>query len=212
MMPKRLSSLLFAMLLCSLLPGCISLINEPEPIVVYSLRAKTPDAPAGQAPVAWSLTVIRPYSAGILDSNRIAVRPEAQILQVYQGAHWSDPLPDLVQSVLVERFEDSGLIASVSRQNSGVPAEVALLIDIRQFESVYAPGAKLPDAVIRLHAKVLEYPSNRVIAVRTFDARVRPASKEIPDVVQAFEQGLDAITRDVLSWTLANGRSKTKSR
>lgn len=211
MTPKRLLPALLATLLGGLLSGCISLISEPEPIVVYSMRANTPEPPASQPQVPWSLTVIRPYSAGILDSNRIAVRPEAQVLQVYKGAHWSDPLPDLVQSALVERFEDSGLIASVSRQNSGVPAEVALLVDIRQFEAVYGAGAKVPDAVIRLHAKVLEYPSNRVIAVRTFDASVRPASKEIPDVVRALEQGLDTLTGDIMAWTLRNGKGKSKN-
>lgn len=209
---KRLPSLLLATALGVLLSGCISLISEPEPIVVYSLRTDAPETPAGQPQVPWSLTVIRPYSAGILDSNRIAVRPEAQVLQVYKGAHWSDPLPDLVQSVLVERFEDSGLIASVSRQNSGVPAEVALLVDIRQFEAVYGPGSKVPDAVIRLHAKVLEYPSNRVIASRTFDASVRPAGKEIPEVVRAFEQGLDTLSMDIMAWTLRNGKGKPKNR
>lgn len=212
MTPARLPSLLFAAALGLSLSGCISLISEPEPIVVYSLRADAPETPASQPEVPWSLTVIRPYSAGILDSNRIAVRPASQVLQVYKGAHWSDPLPDLVQSALVERFEDSGLIASVSRQNSGVPAEVALLVDIRQFEAVYGSDAKVPDAVIRLHAKVLEYPSNRVIASRTFDASVRPASKEIPDVVQAFEQGLDTLTKDIMAWTLRNGKGRPKNR
>ncbi len=116
--------------------------------------------------VPWSLTVIRPSSTAFLDSNRIAVRPEPNVLQVYKGANWSDSLPDLVQAGVVQAFENSGKIKSVSRQNSGVPAEVALLLDIRQFESIYADGVKIPSAVIQIHAKVLEYPSNRVIAAK----------------------------------------------
>lgn len=212
MNPKCLLKVLLALALCTSLAGCISLISEPDPITVYSLRAKPPGDAAALPKVPWSLTIIRPNSTNILDSNRIAVRPEANILQVYQGANWSDPLPDLIQSAIVEGFEDSGSIKSVSRQNSGVPAEVALLIDIRQFEAVYEPGSKIPSAVIQLHAKVLEYPSNRVIAVKTFHAKVPAASKEIPEVVQAFEQGLGSLTMDIMSWTLANGRSKAKSK
>lgn len=212
MTPKRLLTPLLAMTLCAALAGCISLISEPDPITVYSLRSKALADSVSLPKVPWSLTVIRPNSTSILDSNRIAVRPEANILKVYQGANWSDSLPDLMQSVIVESFEDSGAIASVSRQNSGVPAEVALLIDIRQFEAVYGSGAKIPDAVIQLHAKVLEYPSNRVIAVKTFNARVPAASKEIPDVVLSFDQGLASVTVDIMSWTLANGRSKAKNK
>ena len=212
MMSKRLLNSLLAMMLCTSLAGCISLISEPDPITVYSLRVKPLSDSVTMPKVPWSLTVIRPNTTSILDSNRIAVRPEANVLQVYKGANWSDPLPDLLQSVIVEAFEDSGAITTVSRQNSGVPAEVALLIDIRQFEAVYEAGAKTPVVVLQLHAKVLEYPSNRVIAVRNFNARIPAASKEIPDVVQAFDLGMNTLTVDIMSWTFANGRSKAKAR
>ncbi|WP_297801120.1 ABC-type transport auxiliary lipoprotein family protein [Arenimonas sp. GDDSR-1] len=201
----------FMLALAMVLPlaGCISLIKEPDPIAVYALRPQAVDA-ASLPEVNWSLTVIRPNSVAFLDSNRIAVRPEPNVLQVYKGANWSESLPDLVQANLVQALENSGRIKSVSRQNSGVPAEVAMLVDIRQFESVYAPGARIPDAVIQMHVKVLEYPSNRVIAAQTFNAAIPAASKDIPDVVLAFERGLNTVNADIIAFTLANGRSKAK--
>ena len=204
-------SLRFLLALAAALPlaGCISLIKEPDPIAVYALRPGSLDA-AGLPAVGWSLTVTRPNSIAFLDSNRIAVRPEPNVLQVYKGANWSESLPDLVQANLVQALENSGRIKSVSRQNSGVPAEVAMLVDIRQFESVYAPGAKIPDAIIQMHVKVLEYPSNRVIAAQTFSAAVPSASKDIPDVVLAFERGLNTVNAEIIAFTLANGRSKAK--
>jgi ABC-type uncharacterized transport system auxiliary subunit len=39
---------------------------------------------------------------------------------------------------------------------------------------------------------------------------VPSTSKEIPDVVLAFESGLNTAIADIAGWTLANGRSKTK--
>jgi ABC-type uncharacterized transport system auxiliary subunit len=75
---------------------------------------------------------------------------------------------------------------------------------------VYAADAKIPDAVIQMHVKVLEYPSNRVIAAQTFSVTVPSASKNIPDVVQAFESGLNTVNADIIAFTLANGRSKSK--
>jgi cholesterol transport system auxiliary component len=208
-MNKHPLRLLLALVIALPLAGCISLIKEPDPIAVYALRPKLPDNTTLPA-VNWSLTVIRPNAVAFLDSIRIAVRPEPNVLQVYKGANWSESLPDLVQANLVQALENSGRIKSVSRQNSGVPAEVAMLVDIRQFESVYAPGAKIPDVVIQMHVKVLEYPSNRVIAAQTFSVIVPSASKDIPDVVQAFESGLNSVSADIIAFTLSNGRSKSK--
>ena len=208
-MSKHPLRFLLALLMALPLAGCISLIKEPDPIAVYALSPQLPDN-ATLPTVNWSLTVIRPNAVAFLDSNRIAVRPEPNVLQVYKGANWSESLPDLVQANLVQALENSGRIKSVSRQNSGVPAEVAMLVDIRQFESVYAADAKIPDAVIQMHVKVLEYPSNRVIAAQTFSVIVPSASKDIPDVVQAFESGLNTVNADIIAFTLANGRSKSK--
>ncbi len=201
--------LLVAIFLMSLLSACISLIDEPPAITTYALQADA--EPLNSWPsVPWSLTIVRPNSNNFLDNNRISVRPEPNILQVYQGANWLDSLPDLVQTNLVESFENSNKIKSVSRQNSGVPAEVALQLDIRKFESTYVTGQKIPTVQIQIHAKILEYPSNRVIASKTFNSETKPSSKEIPDVVIAFEQGLKTMNQEIVGWTLSNGRAKSK--
>ncbi len=210
MMTNKRLLMLVSVLLMASLSACISLIKEPSPITVYSLRnIENSEENTWQA-VPWSLTIARPISNTFLDANRIVVRPEANILKVYQGANWSDSMPDLVQEKLLEKFENSGKLKAVSRQNSGVPAEVALLLDIRQFESVYVAGQKKPNVLIQIHVKLLEYPSNRVIASNTFNADVASASKEIPDVVHAFESGLNSVNNEIVGWTLANGHGKTK--
>ena len=201
--------LAISLIALSALSGCITLIDEPASITTYALQADAKPE-ASWPTVIWSLTVVRPNSNGFLDSNRISVRPNAYELQVYQGANWLDSLPDLIQTNLVESFENSGKIKSVSRQNSGIPAEVALLLDIRKFESTYTAGGKIPTVQIQIHAKVVEYPSNRVISSKTFSNETMPASKEIPDVVQAFETGLTSINQELVGWTLNTGHGKTK--
>jgi cholesterol transport system auxiliary component len=205
----RMTKHIFTILLMSSLCACITLIKEPAAITTYALQADA--EPVATWPnVPWSLTIVRPNSNNFLDNNRISVRPEANTLQVYQGANWLDSLPDLVQTNLVESFENSGKIKSISRQNSGVPAEVALLLDIRKFEATYTSGQKIPTAQIQIHAKVVEYPSNRVIATKTFNSETTPSSKEIPDVVIALQQGLKSINQEIVGWTLTNGHPKNK--
>lgn len=203
------TKLAFVLVALSTLSGCITLIDEPPSITTFALEADAKPN-ATWSTVDWSLTVVRPNSNSFLDSKHISVRPKANELQIYEGASWLDSLPDLIQSNLVESFENSGKIKSVSRQNSGVPAEVALLLDIRQFEAVYTINQKIPKVVIQMHAKVVEYPSNRVISSKTFSNETIPASKEIPDVVQAFETGLTTINQEIVGWTLTTGHGKKK--
>lgn len=206
---KRIIQRVCALLLLSALAGCLSLIKEPDAITTYALRHLDAETAPG-ARVPWSLTIIRPNASTLLDSNRIAVRPEPNVLQVYHGANWADSMPDMVQTHLVEAFENSNRINTVSRQNSGVPAEVALLIDIRRFESDYGAGEKIPSVVIQLHAKLLEYPSNRVLAVQNFSRETKASDKSLPAVVSAFEQGLNGSTGEIVQWALAHGRTKSK--
>lgn len=200
---------LLLLLAAAALTGCISLIKEPGPATVYALQGRSIQHDVLPA-VSWSLTVIRPNSTAFLDSSRIAVRPDVNVLQVYQGVSWPESLPDLVQSQLLLAFENSGRIKSVSRQNSGVPADVALLLDIRQFESVYLTGVRTPSARIQIHAKLLEYPSNRIIATHTFTAETPAESSKIPDVVMAFESALNTLNTDMVSWALSNGHGKNQ--
>jgi cholesterol transport system auxiliary component len=209
MMPLQTAKLVFALLLTSTLAGCITLIDEPPAITTYALQANA-EPNATWPSVKWSLTIVRPNSNSFIDSNRISVRPEPNVLQVYKGANWLDTLPDMVQINLVESFENSGKINTVSRQNSGVPADVALLLDIRQFEAVYVNGQKTPKVQIQMHAKIVEYPSNRVISTKTFNSETLPASKEIADVIVAFEQGLKSINQEIVGWTLTTGHAKNK--
>jgi cholesterol transport system auxiliary component len=207
---KKNTTRAFAVALLALLSACITLIEEPAPSTVYSLRANSV-ASADWPSVDWGLTLMRPNSSPFLDSNRIAVRPQGNEMQVYAGSSWSEALPDLVQTQLLESFENSAKLKTVTRQISGVPADVGLMLDIREFESVYVDGKKSPTVIIQIHAKLLELPSSRVIANNTFHAEIPSASKEIPDVVNAFEAGLKHANREIVAWTLAYGHEKSAS-
>jgi cholesterol transport system auxiliary component len=199
--------LFLAAALTVLLAGCSLLSSVPRNdggMTIYAPDVRVV-ADASWPQVDWSLTIATPTAPRMVDSVRIAVRPTPGELQVYRGASWSQSPTLLVSDAVLHALEDSGKIASVARQGSGVRADYRLLLDIRRFEADYA-GQTAPDAVIEINAKLLRTRDQAVVASRTFTQRQPASDKEVPQVVEAFAKSLDASTAQIAGWVLESGR------
>ncbi len=195
-------ALVFAAIATVLLAAC-RILPQRATISLYA-----PDTPIATDPawpdVDWQLLVARPYASELLDSARIVVRPVPGEVQVYQGARWAQPAPELLQGTLLRGFEDSGRIPGVARQGGGLSGDYRLLLDLRRFEADYA-GAAVPSAVIEISARLVAASDGSVVASRTFRQATPATTAALPAVVQAFDQGLAAVGHDIVGWTLAEG-------
>jgi cholesterol transport system auxiliary component len=199
-----LRSPLFAAAAAVLLAGCGSLGGPKVAIKVYSPPTQVRVDPAWPR-VDWSLSVGATAGLEALDSPRIAVRPTPNELQTYKGAAWADNAPDMLRNAIVEGFEESGRIGSVTRVGGGSGSERAdlgLHLEVRAFEGDYASGA--PEAVIEVQARLLDR-RGEGLATRRFRQAVPGATPEVPSMVDAFGQAMSAITTDVVGWTLVEG-------
>ena len=205
MTPPRLQAIRFACLavLAAGITAC-GILPKKQPLALYAPEARVSADPAWPT-VSWQLQVPRPHADELVDSPRIVVRPLPGELQVYKGAVWAQPAPDLLQDTLLRAFEDSDRIAGVARRGSGIAGDYELLLDLRRFESDYAGGAN-PSAVIEVGAKLVATRSNSVVASRTFRQAGTSASTDIAGVAQAFDQSLGAITGEIVGWTLVEGQ------
>lgn len=156
--------------------------------------------------VAWSLTVAPPTATRALDSARIAVRPAPQELQVYKGAQWAKRPSEMLEDAVLRTLEDSDRIAVVTRQGTGIATDYRLVLDVRRFESDYASGQ--PAATIEVNAKLLHGTASDVVASRTFLQAVPAGDSAVPAVIDAFEQALAGMARDLAGWTLATGTTR----
>lgn len=191
-------------LLASLLGlgGCL-LTGTSTPVQIYSPVVQV--QPQEHWPhVDWQLMVVRPNADQMHDSQRILVRPEASRLQVYGGSSWADSLPDLLHSMLLRAFEDSGRIDAVTRQSSAMRARFGLILDIRAFEAVY-DGEPTPAADIQIHAKLIHAASTRVVSARTFRHWQRSSGTDVSSVVDAFTLGTRTFIDELIGWTLEEG-------
>jgi cholesterol transport system auxiliary component len=201
--------LIAATALLATLAGCSTIVGKKETLSLYAPEATVqPDAAWPQ--VRWALQIPRPHASELVDSPRIVVRPSDGELQVYHGALWAEPAPDLVQDAVLRAFEDSGRIGGVARRGSGVNGDYELLLDIRAFESDYAGGAT-PNADVEIVAKLVANRSNTVLATRTLKQRVPAASTKVGDVSRAFDAALSAIVQELVGWTLVQGEQYDKA-
>ncbi|MCI4567646.1 ABC-type transport auxiliary lipoprotein family protein [Lysobacter sp. CFH 32150] len=189
-----------------LLAGCSILGPKPKDAATVYAPDPRVQAEASWPTVRWQLALGRPQGARNIDSQRIAVRPTPNELQVYKGAQWAKPPGEMLEDALLRALEDSGRIPAVGRQGSGIGADYRLLLDLRRFESDYA-GNATPAATIEVSAKLLHVKSQQVVASRTFLQAQPAAGTAVPEVVNAFEQALATISRDLAGWTLTTGNS-----
>ena len=188
---------------CGILPKQETLaLYRPEPAV--SVDPAWPQA-------NWQLQVARPYADATHDSARILVRPQRGELQVYRGAAWTQPAPDLVLDTLLRAFSDSGRLAGVARRGEGVNAQYELLLDLRRFESDYDGGAT-PSARIELGARLVHNADNRVVASRVFDVAAAADGTDVVQVSRAFERALGDANMQLIGWVLAEGNRSARER
>ncbi len=190
--------------LAALLAGCGSIGGPRTEVTVYSPATAVTVDPSWPK-VDWSLSVGVQAANAMLDSPRIAVRPTANELQTYKGARWADNAPDLLQTALVEAFEDSGRIPSVMRVGGGSSrGDYGLFVEVRQFETVYEDGT--PAAVIEVQARLVKLRGGGLVASQRFRHAVPGRTPEVDDMVAAFGDAMSALGTDLVTWTLTKAK------
>lgn len=187
-----------AILAAGVLSAC-SILPRAEPVELYLLPATA--APAAEAPkLDISLRVARPESSLHLAGQRIVVLPEGNRVSIYKGASWSDPAPVLVRNRVLDAFRADGRISALSSDDKALYADLELDSDLRAFQSEYRQG--VPEAVIRLEARLVQPASQRIIASRRFEVRQPASGTQVDEVVRAFGTAGDALAAQLVSWTI----------
>jgi len=183
-----------------LLGGCQLINAAEEPTDLYTITPKStfePDMPA----VFWQLAVEEPNASAYLNTSRIAIAQSATSSDYYAKTGWTDRAPLMVQTRIVDSFENSHKIVAVARESIGLRANYVLQSDLRNFEAMYIYG-KPPIAHVRIVAKLVRMPDRQIIGVGSFERCVRARADKVPKVVEAFDQALGSVMKRLVAWTL----------
>jgi len=153
--------------------------------------------------VDWTLEVDLTVADPGIDTTRVARLAASGLeLEYYADAEWPSKASDLVNTLLVESFVDSGKIPRVGDRNSGLRPDFTLKTVLRDFQ---ADGAATPTVKVGMTASLIQMPRRAQAGAERFQRAVPAASGSIEDVVRAFDKALDGVLRDLVIWTLTTG-------
>jgi len=174
--------------------GCFSgLKKEVEQPLLYRLDA--PKLAEGTALAADLKVVVTSLAPG-LDEPGIATRLPGQRLDYLAGARWAEELSVLLESALVESFQDSGRLRSVQGDLGRFRATHTLVIEVRRFEADYSGGG-LPVAQVELSATLGRASDRRVLTSFTASAGESVAENRQSSVVAALNTAFNRAVAEV---------------
>jgi cholesterol transport system auxiliary component len=181
-------------LLLTMLAGCTSLKSAPE---TYDLSV-----PSGAGAIAGSsqaqILVPETTALAALNSERIVVMNGSRV-SYYPDAQWTDRLPKVLQTKIIQTFEASKRARAAGRPGEGLSIDYQLLTEVRAFQ--YDAGGDR-SARVEIYAKVLNDRNGRVVAAKLFTASVPVQADSGAAVVNALDAALNQVLIELVTWTL----------
>ncbi len=156
---------------------------------------------AGDGPAAKSRQILvpQPTTLNALDSNQILVRVSSSEIQYLSNSQWGDKLPRMVQSKLVEAFENTHKLGGVGVPGQGLAIDYQVVTDIRSFE-IDTSGRQA--AVVEISAKILNDRSGTIKAQSVFRKVVPVSGSSNADFVKALNVAFAGVAGDIVDWAL----------
>ena len=184
-------------------------LRRCAPVLV--LAALTGACSSGPAPTTFDLSapssrirgaagvqvlVAEPAALQSLSTQQILVKDASGAISFLGGGQWADNLPRLIQTRLINTFENASQLRGVSRPSSGAVADAQLISELRRFE-IATPGN---EAVVEISAKIVSDQNGRIVNGRIFRARVPVAAVDAPNAARALDEALSVVMLDIVRW------------
>jgi cholesterol transport system auxiliary component len=142
------------------------------------------------------IAVAEPIAVQPLETERIIVKDGTGAVSFIGGGQWADRLPRLVQSRLIQTFENSSNLKAVSRPGDRVAADYQLNSDVRAFQIEEATG----EAYVELSAKLVNDRTGRIARTRIFSGRAPVGTVDAANAARALDRALSTVLLEVVRW------------
>ncbi|MGO4527187.1 ABC-type transport auxiliary lipoprotein family protein [Microvirga sp. 2MCAF35] len=185
------------------------LLRGLAPVLV--LAALTGACSSGPAPATFDLSaptsrirgaagvqllVNEPAALQALSTQQILVKDASGSVSFIGGGQWADNLPRLIQTRLINTFENASQLRGVSRPSSGAVADAQLISELRRFE-IATPGN---EAVAEISVKIVADQNGRIVNGRIFRASVPASAVDAPNAARALDEALSVVMLDIVRW------------
>ncbi|MEO1089229.1 MAG: ABC-type transport auxiliary lipoprotein family protein [Pseudomonadota bacterium] len=186
------------------LGGCaaIGLANR-EPLQILQLTPKSTYTPGLPNLDGMPLQIEVPSAAAGLNTSRIALKPTPTTLEYYAGATWIEVLPVMLQTLVIESFDNTDSVDASDRLTMGGRARFALALHVREFQPEYGGDTtSAPTINIRLQARLLSLPRRDEVARASFETLELATGTSLETIVLSTDDALGATLKDLVLWTI----------
>jgi len=202
---KTLATMLVAAALCT---GCMGSLLESSNEAPEVYRLAGGDLQDRGEPLLLALAVAPPRAAASLDTERIAVIQPDSRFDYFSGVRWAESAPQMLQQLLVRALAADGRFATVVAAPSRVPADLALDVELRRFEAVYAGDATLPLVRVEMQVTLVDARKARRLASFVVRTESQASANRQVAVLESFERA----TAEALQTTVSRLRAATNER
>ncbi|ROL67640.1 ABC-type transport auxiliary lipoprotein family protein [Pseudomonas vranovensis] len=181
------------------LGSACSILPQAEPADVYRLPSAQSTRSLTQN-ATWSLRINKPIASDALNSPRIAVVPQGNLISSYKGARWSDPAPTLLRNRMLDAFQRDGRVQRLSADDSNLQSDYEIAGELQAFQSEYSADGLA--VVIRYDARLVQSRSQRILASQRFEVRQPLSDKQVAAVVSGFGSASDQLMKQLVDWTV----------
>lgn len=198
---RRQALMLFAAALP--LAACDSVLPGQGPAPNFYRPTPKNTFPKDLPKVDWQLVISEPEADASLETSRIALMQLPTSVEYYAESAWTDLAPKMVQTLLLESFENSKAIIAVGRRALGLRADFELKTELRDFQAEYFGAEKV--VRVAINAKLVQLPRREIVGSENFSWTVAFAEDAMPAIIQAFDDALGHVLKRLVTWTLQTG-------
>jgi cholesterol transport system auxiliary component len=201
--PARLSRRWVPSVFVLAVAGCSGLLGGGAPAHLYRLTPKStypPNLPHRSV----QLLVDVPLAPAGLDTSRIALSRSPVSIDYFADSEWTDRAPLLVQTAILQSFENSKAVTAIDRESVGLRADFILKTETRHFEAVYDWSNGPPEVWVAINVRLVNPTSRDVVAQTAFERREPASANDVPSIVSAFDEALGGVMKEIVVWTVTN--------
>jgi phospholipid/cholesterol/gamma-HCH transport system substrate-binding protein len=182
----------------SIVAGLVKMTGGGEPAIpktIYDLSIPS-DFASPKTPLREQLVMPTPTAILLLTTQRFLLEPNKE-LPGFADAQWADSIPAMLQTKLIQSFENYDIAHAPLRSTDTPGTNPQLLIDVRSFQ--INTGTE-PTAEIGFSARILNK-DGQVVASRLFQQSKKLNKPDPASAVAAFDDAFGSIATDLITWT-----------
>ena len=188
------------------LAGCTALSaigDATTSLEVYELRAPNRIPTAQGRTLPYEVTIELPTTSGALETDRIMIRPNSLQAQYLPDVRWSEPVPVMVQTLMLRSIEATEGVRYVARQPLAANGDFAVVTELTDFQAELGDDEKAATVRMRLIARIVREDDASIVASRTFVSAAQSPSLDTNDLAKSFDTASGILFSDFATWVLS---------